>query len=329
MNNLHVRHAMAGDLGLLSAWLGHEAVLPSTPAERLWVAEAPTQETGGQNALLGCLRLVPAVGLVLPRVSYHVGCTVHSALELGLHHRQRTLLLGHDHTGASELTDIAWLREEQPLAEQAEALQHLLAVALLHVAQHRRDYSQGLIAELPGPRDSAGQSPFWQGLGRHFFSGDPQACAAQHGPAWRSWVAALLPRQPIYASFLSIAAQSAIAQVDGPALLLREALEAAGLRYGHHVNVEDGGPVLEAQVNDLPLCAQARSLELCAEDSPMPVASTWWLAPTQQRCVIKLRGQAVGRVLAVAQADLERAQLQAGQLVWCAPAVPSANSPMA
>lgn len=54
--------------------------------------------------------------MALPRVWYHVGCTVHAASELNLFHRQRTLMLGHNHTGASELADIAWARDEGGLA---------------------------------------------------------------------------------------------------------------------------------------------------------------------------------------------------------------------
>lgn len=154
----------------------------------------------------------------LPRVWYHVGCTVHAAPELGLFHRQRTLMLGHDHTGASELADIAWAREDVALSDQAATLQLLVQTALLLIACDRARYADRLITELPGPRDSSGQSPFWQGLGRHFYTGD---------------------------------AQAAIAQVHSDALLLRDLLEQAGMRYSHPVNVEDAGPVLEASTADL------------------------------------------------------------------------------
>ena len=72
-------------------------------------------------AVLAMVRLCPAIGLTLPHASYHVGCTVHAAPELGLFHRQRTLLLGHDHTGASALADIAWAQGDTPIAEQSAA----------------------------------------------------------------------------------------------------------------------------------------------------------------------------------------------------------------
>jgi len=203
-------------------------------------------------APLATLTLRSAIGLRQPRVWYHVGCTVHAARELNLFHRQRTLLLGHDHTGASELAEIDWVRAEVPLATQATALHALVRAALAHIATRRGDYADRLIVELPGLRDSAGQSPFWAGLGRHFYAGDPRDAAALHGPGWRTLVAALLPRQPIYASFLPEAAQAAIGQVHPQALVLREVLEDFGLRYSNHVNVEDAGPLLDARIDDLP-----------------------------------------------------------------------------
>jgi arginine N-succinyltransferase len=248
MSSLTIRAARQDDLPTLAEWLGRATALPVAAHECLWVAETAAPDV----SLRATLRLVPALGLSLPRVSYHVGCTVHAAPELGLFQTQRTLLLGHDHTGASELADIAWAQADLPVSDQALALHALLATALTHIAHARAGYAPRVVVELPGPRDAAGQSPFWQGLGRHFYNADPATALATHGPAWRSHVAALLPRHALYTSFLPAAAEAAIAQVHAPALVLREVLEDAGLRYSHHINVEDGGPILEAEVDDLP-----------------------------------------------------------------------------
>jgi arginine N-succinyltransferase len=253
MTTLNIRPARSADLPTLADWLGRAPVLPQAPGECLWVAHTPGPEAGTEMQLRATLRLVPALGLRLPRVSYHVGCTVHAAPELGLFQTQRTLLLGHDHTGATELADIAWAQADVPVSDQALALRMLLTTALTHIQKNRAGYARRVVVELPGPRDAAGQSPFWQGLGRHFYSADPASAFATHGPDWRSHVAALLPRHALYTSFLPPSAEAAIAQVHTSALVLREVLEDAGLRYSHHVNVEDGGPILEAEVEDLAL----------------------------------------------------------------------------
>lgn len=244
-NPLHIRPVAAADLPGLGALLQREAALSGEEAEEVWVAVDAGQQ------VRATLRLRPRIGLALPRVSFHVGCVVHAARELGLFHRQRTLLLGHDHTGASELADIAW-RLPAPESGPPEAvLRALVRTALEAIRRGRDRHGERLIVELPGPRDSAGQSPFWHGLGRHFYRGDPAAAAALHGPAWRTHVASLLPRHPIYASFLPDAAQRAIAGVAADAQPLASVLRQAGLRPGEHVNIEDAGPIFEAGIDDL------------------------------------------------------------------------------
>lgn len=249
---LSVRDACAADLPVLGAWLrpGTARALPAagpddTAAEQWLVAEARPGEP------LACLRLRAAIGLDLPRPWYHVGCVVHAAPALKLHHRQNTLLLGHDHTGCSELADLAWQRTGRSQAQQAAALHALVQGAIARIAAQREKYASTLIVELPGLRDAQGRSPFWQGLGRHFYAGDPLAAAERFGPDWRGHVAALLPRQPVYASFLAPQAQAAIAQVDEPARLALDILWHAGLRYGHHITIDDGGPVFEGVVEQL------------------------------------------------------------------------------
>lgn len=249
-----LRPVTAADLPALRPWLrpgaartlplAEPGAAPGEPAEHWLLVSA-------QGAPRACLRLRRAIGQGLPRPWYHVGCVVHAAPALRLQHRQRTLLLGNDHTGASELADLAWQRSGRSLAEQAAALRALVQGAIGRIAAQRASYASTLIVELPGQRDAQRRSPFWQGLGRHFYAEDPEAAAERFGPDWRCHVAALLPRQPVYAAFLSDAAQAAIAQVDSDSRLLLDTLWHAGLRYGHHITVDDGGPVFEAEIDAL------------------------------------------------------------------------------
>lgn len=310
-----VRPATAADLAVLAEW-SLEAALPAAADETLLVAQAAASDDE-PAVLMGALRLRQAVGMTLPRVWYHVGCTVHAASELGLFHRQRTLILGHDHTGASELADIVWACDDVAVSEQAATLHLLVQTALLVLARHRGRYAERLIAELPGLRDSTGQSPFWQGLGRHFFSGDPQAAAATHGAAWRTHVSALLPRQLIYTAFLPDAAQAAIAQAHPDALLLREVLEQAGLRYSHHVNVEDAGPLLEAPTDDLPSVRRARQWTL-AESTQEGGAACLVLAGTADGAwrASRMHVRAQGATLAASAQALQGLGVVAGSSVW-------------
>ena len=190
---------------------------------------AESEGSPNQEPVHARLRLQHAIGRDTPRHWYHVGRVVHAARALGIFQEQATLLLGNDLTGAAELCE---------LRGQGPALQALIAAALARLPAGR------VIVELPGLRDTAGQSPFWQGLGRHFYGGDPHDAMARHGPAWRGHVAALLPRQPLYTAFLPDAAQAAIGLVAPEAAALQQALRAAGFQPSGHVCIDDGGPVL-------------------------------------------------------------------------------------
>ncbi len=244
MTDLQVRDARSDDLPLLQVWLppGAALALPAPGARsEAWLVATRTAD----DPPLACLRLRHAIGLDLPRHWYRVGWVVHAAAELGLFHRLQTLQLGNDLTGARELADVAW----QPgldAATQAAALAALLATALAAVrdAAPLAGASPLLIAELPGLRSADGQASFWQGLGRPFYGGDVVAAARRFGPAWRSHVAALLPRQPVYSAFLPEVAQAAIGQADPGMAVWAGLLRQAGLRPSGHIAIDDGGPVL-------------------------------------------------------------------------------------
>lgn len=221
----------------LPAWINQTGVavqpLPAAGDIGLLLVDA-------DDHVVACLRLCPKLGLDLPRYSYHLGRVVHAAAELNLFSTQATLMLGNDHTGDSELADLA-CAPGLDIDAQVAALRTLIHAALDLVAPCQR-----VVVELAGLRDAVtGQSPFWQGLGRFFYDGDPALAQAQHGDAWRSHLAALLPRQTLYLSFLNEAAQAAVGRVGEVGLAAAQALRECGFEFAQHLRIDDGGPVLE------------------------------------------------------------------------------------
>lgn len=178
--------------------------------------------------------LVPRIGLQLPRYHFRLGRVVHAAVELDLFRVQTTLLLGNDHTGAAELTQL------QPTPE----LPQLIAAAQQLLRERPADFGDTLVCELPGWRDAQGVSPFWQALGARFYPGDPAEAEARLGPDWRSHLAALLPRQTVYLSFLGEAAERHVLDVPDSHKPVLAALKAAGFQPPLHARIDDGGPVL-------------------------------------------------------------------------------------
>ena len=231
----------AGDAARLAGWINQTgvAVDPALAEGERWLIAADA--AGRAQA---CLRLRSRLGLgPLPRYCYHVGRAVHASAELGLFKCQATLLLGNDHSGDSELADLAC---DEGWAEPVEALRLLVAHALAQVRAQPSRHGQRLVVELAGTRDAgSGLAPFWQGLGRHFYAGDLAQAQARWGAAWPSHLAALLPRQTLYLSFLDPAAQAVVGQVGASGQNAAAALAGSGFAYGQHVRIDDGGPLWE------------------------------------------------------------------------------------
>lgn len=328
MKNWQLRAGRPSDERLLSAWRGQGGgVSPPGLAERQedWlVAEwrdpgrpGPASQVAHAGATL---RLRHGIGLGQRRFWYHVGCVVHAAPELQLFHRQNTLLLGSDYCGAVELAEAAFDPGLSP-AEQAQAWRVLLTGAQMLLAGLPEARSRLLITELPGWRDAAGQSPFWQGLGAHFHDADPQQALRERGAGWRADVASLMPQHPVYTSFLASAAEAAIGRCAEPARVWLDAVAEAGLRYGRHVTLDDAGPVFEAPVDTLAGVVQVRRwpLELARQAlDPGAAGVAWW--------VLRTDGAAGADALFVARGELRGTTLvldPAAAALWASAPPPS------
>lgn len=255
---LSSRPAQAADLPTIAALRADFCQLAGEPLP----AEIPltglllTEDAHGR--VLACVRLTAKAGLEAPRYAYHVGTVVHAASELGLFQRQHTLVLGNDLTGLAELGELAWDNKTLTLAEQSRVLRHMLDAALQLLATQRAQSGERVFVELAGLRDPAGQAIFWQGMGKPFCRHETRAAQARFGQDWQRHVAALLPKQAIYASFLPHAVQRSIGQAAPELHLWQSVLVEAGFAYGQHVRIDDGGPILEAEIDRLAPLRAAR-----------------------------------------------------------------------
>lgn len=219
--------------------------------------------------VVGTCGLATAVGLRQPWYSYRVGLVVHASQELGLFTQTPTLFLTNDHTGHSELCslflDAGYRRDRNG--------QLLSKSRLLFLAQHRERFSKKIIAELRGVSDDDGKSPFWESLGRHFFSMEFSQADYLTGIGKKSFVAELMPKHPLYSSFLTPEAQAVIGKPHPQTVPAMRMLEGEGFRYEGYVDIFDAGPTVECDVDDVSAVAQSRILEV-AISNVVPAAGT-------------------------------------------------------
>jgi arginine N-succinyltransferase len=195
----------------------------------------------------GCCAVEAACGLDEPFYNYHVGKTVHASRELKVYNQMPTLYLSNDYTGASVLCSLYLAPDFR-----AHGAGHLLSRArFLMMAQHPKRFAAKVIAEMRGVSDARGRSPFWEGLGRHFFSIDYGRAEHLVGMGNKAFIAELMPKHPIYTLLLSPEAQKVLGKVHPqtePALHL---LERENFRMQGYIDIFDGGPTVEAPLTQI------------------------------------------------------------------------------
>ncbi len=161
------------------------------------------------GSVVGISAIEAAVGLAEPWYNYHVGTQVHASRELDVYTAAPTLFLANDHTGHSELCSLfldARYRHGKngPLLAKAR---------LLFIAEFADRFAPKVIAELRGKLDADGKSPFWEGLGRHFFAMEYSRADYLTGIGQKAFIAELMPRHPVYTTLLPADARAAIGEV--------------------------------------------------------------------------------------------------------------------
>jgi len=223
------------------------------------------ESTSGR--VVGISAIEAAVGLAEPWYNYRVGTIVHASRALSVYTVAPTLFLGNDHTGHTELCSL-FLDHAHRHGKNGP----LLAKSrFLFVAEFAERFAPKVIAELRGRLDADGRSPFWEGLGRHFFAMEYTTADYLTGIGQKAFVAELMPRHPVYVSLLPPAAREAIGEVHADTRAARAMLEQEGFRYEGYVDIFDGGPTVECFRDDIHAVGASRVLPVhLGEGDPLP-----------------------------------------------------------
>ncbi|MBX0015916.1 arginine N-succinyltransferase [Escherichia coli] len=265
-----IRHAAYNDINSASALIDDATCA---------VIVEPIQGEGGvvpaSNAFLQGLRELcdrHNALLIFDEVQTGVGRTgelyaystlVHASKELNVYNALPTLFLSNDHTGSSELCtlflDPEWRKEGNG---------YLLSKSrFMFMAAFRDKFNDKVVAEMRGVINEHGYSPFWQSLGKRFFSMDFSRADFLCGTGQKAFIAELMPKHPIYTHFLSQEAQDVIGQVHPQTAPARAVLEKEGFRYRNYIDIFDGGPTLECDIDRVRAIRKSRLVEV-AEGQP-------------------------------------------------------------
>ena len=220
------------------------------------------------GSIAGVCAIKGAVGLTEPFYNYRIGTLVHCSRELNVFTRMETLYLSNDLTGSTELCSL-FLLPEYRVGFNGKWLSKS---RFLFIAQFQQLFTEKIIAEMRGYQDEGGDSPFYEGLGRHFFKMDFNHVDGLTAIGKKSFIAELMPRQPLYVDYLPPSAVDVIGKVHTSTQPARRLLEQEGMHYEGYVDIFDAGPVLQGRVSEL-RAVRDSVLAVAAEGLPVEEAA--------------------------------------------------------
>lgn len=185
--------------------------------------------------------------------------------DLNISHSVHALTLCSELTAYSQLSGFTIRHRDSAGLEAALLSRARLLYAVL--APHR--FGDRFFVPLAGVTDDAGQSPFWDALGRKFFKMDfLDAERVIGGARNRTLIVELMPHYPVYVPLLPGPAQAAMGQIHPDGQLSFDLLTAEGFEADEYIDIFDGGPILQAHKNALRSFSGAMVRRVATQDYP-------------------------------------------------------------
>ncbi len=273
-------------------------------------------EDTSNGRMAGICAIKGAVGLEEPFYNYRIGTLVHSSRELNVFTRMDTLYLSNDLTGSTELCSL-FLHPDYRSGNNGKWLSKS---RFLFIAQFPHLFTEKLIAEMRGFQAEDGTSPFYEGLGRHFFKMDFNHVDDLTALGKKSFIAELMPRQPLYVAYLPDEAQAVIGKVHRSTAPARKLLEQEGMHFEGYVDIFDAGPVLQGRVSEL---RATRESTLALVEAGAPSADTEPLLVSNTvlkdfRMIVTHANPVAGKI-ALSPSELELLHCQSGDSIRTLP----------
>ncbi|TAE34267.1 MAG: arginine N-succinyltransferase [Alphaproteobacteria bacterium] len=214
------------------------------PEDALYFFVMEDEET---QQIVGTCGIEAFVGLRRPMFSYKIITVTRHSETLNKLVRNEMLHMVNDYTGVSEIGSLFLLPEYR----RDRLGRFLSRMRLQFMAIFRERFGEKVIAEIRGWHDGKGNSPFYDSLAKNFFHIDfteaDWICATQGN----RFISELMPTYPIYVDLLPIEAQNVIGVPYVNSEPAKAMLEREGFKFNKYVDVFDGGPTLEADIDNL------------------------------------------------------------------------------
>lgn len=211
-------------------------------------------ETG---SLIGTSAIVSKVGGFEPFYAYRIETSVHESKSLNIRKEIPALHLIVEHNGPCEIGSL-FLHPDY----RGGGNGRLLSLArFMFMAEHPTHFDPVVIAEIRGFLDRDGHSPFWEGLGKHFFDLDFKT-ADDLSAVDKKFIADLMPTHPIYIPLLPESAQAVIGKPHPSSARAMHILESEGFEVTDMVDIFEAGPMVSCQRDEIRTIKESRTAEI-------------------------------------------------------------------
>ncbi len=297
----------------VNSFASHSGQHP-VPDEALYLLVVEDTETG---KVVGTSGIESAVGLNAPWYNYKVNKQVHASQNLNVYNMVETLMICNDHTGFSELCTL-FLNPDYRHSRNGALLSKS---RFMFLAAHPELFNEHIIAEMRGYSDDQGISPFWEALGRHFFSVDFVE-ADQQSSKDKAFIAELMPRHPIYTNLLTDAARDAIGKTHANTAPALKMLEKEGFQYTGYVDIFDAGPLIETRISDIRAVRDSRLYTVNIHNKTSDDKTPWLMASggiRDFRCTIGALSFEGLETINITQQQADALQVDEGQSLRIVP----------
>jgi arginine N-succinyltransferase len=228
---------------------------PPRPNEHRFLFVLEDTENG---KIVGSTGVKSHIGLSSPFYSYKVSTIVQSNREMNIYSLNKVLHMVNDYTGASEIGSLFLTPEYR-----RDGLGKFLSRSrFLMIAEYPELFDKIVIAEMRGVHDTDGNSPFYDAIARHFFKMPFKDADYINATKGGQFIADLMPKYPIYLSFLPEEAKTVIGVVNDASLPALKLLQYEGFTYVGYVDIFDAGPTVRVDRDRIATVKQSRKSEI-------------------------------------------------------------------
>jgi arginine N-succinyltransferase len=259
---------MARRLDLSARAFAGDLEHPQSGKYLMMMEDAETGEIGG------CSAVKAGVGIDYPFFNYRIITLAQASQAADRRFDMDALILTNEFVGFTEVGTL-FLKENfrgggaGRLAAQARYL--LMAASPQH-------FGERVLAELRGVVDEAGNTPFWDCLGAHFFRMSFTEADFLSAVSDNQFILDLMPKYPVYVDLLPPEAREVIGRVHSAGVGALKLLEWEGFRFERVVDIFDGGPLVTCERSKIRTIAESETVTLepgdVQADSPRGLVAT-------------------------------------------------------